>query len=121
LSGSVNILEKRNNVSEVNNLQHNRLYGWTATFEPGDRISVELGYDYSDDFSQILVCFVGTIAPAGIDKCLGSTVLSEELSVYTNTSNYGYFDVGWKPIPRLTTHLGYNVTSTTGSALFIKS
>jgi hypothetical protein len=119
LSGSVNILEKRNNVSEINNLQHNRLYGWTAMFEPSDRIAVELGYDYSDDFSQILVCFVSTVAPAGIAKCPGSTVLSEELSVYTNKSHYGYFDVMWKPMHRLTTHLGYNITSTTGSALFL--
>ncbi len=39
LSGSVNVLEKRNNVSEINNLQHNRLYGWTAMFEPSDRIA----------------------------------------------------------------------------------
>jgi hypothetical protein len=119
LSGSINILEKRNNVSEVNNLQHSRLYGWTATFEPNDRIAVELGYDYSDDFSQILVCFVSTVAPAGIAQCPGSTVLSEELSVYTNKSNYGYFDVMWKATHRLTTHIGYNITSTTGSALFL--
>ena len=80
LSGSVNILEKRNNVSEINNLQHNRLYGWTAMFEPNERINLELGYDYSDDFSQILVCFVSTVAPAGIAKCPGSTVLSQDLS-----------------------------------------
>ena len=32
----------------------------SATFEPNDRIFLELGYDYSDDFSQILVCFVST-------------------------------------------------------------
>ena len=118
LSGSINVLEKRNNVSEVDNLQHNRLYGWGAIFEPNDRISLELGYDYSDDFSQILVCFVTTPTPAGIAKCPGST-LSQELSTYTNKSHYGYFDVMWKPVRRLTTHLGYNVTSTTGSALFL--
>ena len=60
LSGSVNVLEKRNNVSEVNNLQHNRMYGWSAIFDPSDRVSLEVGYDYSDDFSQILVCFVSS-------------------------------------------------------------
>jgi hypothetical protein len=119
LSGSINVLEKRNNVSEINNLQHNRLYGWSAMFEPSDRVSLELGYDYSDDFSQILACFVSTTAPAGIAKCPGSTVLSEDISIYTNKSHYGYFDVMWKPVRRLTTHLGYNVTSTTGSALFL--
>ncbi len=119
LNGSVNILEKRNNVSEINNLQHSRLYGWGATFEANDRLSVDLGYDYSDDFSQILVCFVSSVAPPGIAKCPGSTVLSEALSIYTNKAHYGYFDVMWKPIRRLTTHLGYNITSSTGSALFL--
>jgi len=119
LSGSINILEKRNNVSEINNLQHNRLYGWSATFEPNDRVSLELGYDYSDDFSQILICFVSTPVLAGVSQCPGSTVLSQDLSVYTNKSNYEYFDVMWKPMRRLSTHVGYNVTSTTGSALFL--
>ncbi len=119
VSGSINALEKRNNVSEINNLQHNRMYGWSAIFDPNERISFELGYDYSDDYSQILVCFVSSTAPAGIAKCPGSTVLSEDLSIYTNKSHYGYFDVMWKPVRRLTTHLGYNITSTTGSALFL--
>ena len=71
LSGSINVLEKRNNVSEVNNLQHNRLYGWSATFEPSERIYLELGYDYSDDYSEILVCFVSSTAPAVIANCPG--------------------------------------------------
>jgi hypothetical protein len=119
VSGSINALEKRNNVSEINNLQHNRMYGWSAIFDPNERISFELGYDYSDDYSQILVCFVSSTAPAGIAKCPGSTVLSEDLSIYANKSHYGYFDVMWKPVRRLTTHLGYNITSTTGSALFL--
>lgn len=119
LSGSINVLEKRNNVSEINNLQHSRLYGWGAIFEPNDRIAVELGYDYSDDFSQILVCFVSSTSPPGLAKCPGSTVLSESLSAYTSKAHYGYFDVMWKPVHRLTTHLGYNVTIATGSALFL--
>jgi len=118
LSGSVNILEKRNNVTQINNLQHNRLYGGSAMFEPSDRIAVELGYDYSDDFSQILVCFVQTPAPPGIAKCPGSTLLQEP-SIYTSKAHYGYFDVMWKPVHRLTAHLGYNITSTTGSALIL--
>jgi hypothetical protein len=118
LSGSINVLEKRNNVSEIDNLTHSRLYGMSAIFEPNDRISLELGYDYSDDFSQILICYVLTPAPPGIAQCPGSA-LNQELSVYTNQAHYGYFDVMWKPLRRLTTHLGYNVTHTTGSALLL--
>lgn len=119
LSGSVAILESRNNVSEIDNLQHNRMYGLSAAFEPGDRFGLEVGYDYNDVFSQILICFVSTTAPPGIAKCPGSTILSQDLSVYTNKSHFGYFDVMWRPIRRLTTRIGYNVTNTSGSALFL--
>ena len=119
LSGSVNILEKRNNVSEVNNLQHNRLYGGSAMFEPSDRISWSWDTTTATISPRSWSALSARTAPAGIAKCPGSTVLSEDLSVYTNKSHYGYFDVMWKPVRRLTTHLGYNITSTTGSALFL--
>jgi hypothetical protein len=119
LNGSVNILEKRNNVSEINNLQHNRMYGWGAMLEPNDHVALEFGYDYSDDYSQILVCFVSSASPPGLAKCPGSTVLVEAPSIYSSKSHYGYFDVQWRPVRRLTTHLGYNITSTTGSALIL--
>ena len=67
---------------------------------------------------SVVSAAVDTATPAVIAKCPAST-LSQELSVYTNKSHYGYFDLMWKPIHRLTTHLGYNITSTTGSALFL--
>jgi hypothetical protein len=119
VSGSVDILENRNNVSEVNNLQHNRSYGVSAMIEPSSRLALELGYDYDDVYSQILVCFVTTTPPAGISQCPGIAVLSQALSVYTSTSHYGYFDVMWKPVARLSTHIGANLTSNSGSALVL--
>lgn len=119
LSASVNIWEGRDNVPQINNLQHNRAYGFSASFEPGDKFAVELGYDYNDVFSQILICFVSSAAPAGLAKCPAQPGLVEQLSTYTNTSNYGYFNLTWTPIRRLTALVGANLTGTSGNALLV--
>jgi len=119
LNGSINIWEGRNNVFEVNNLQHNRAYGLSAMFQPTDKVGFEVGYDYNDVFSQILICITSSAVPAGPTTvgCAGLPGLLQELSVYTNTSSYGYFDASWTPIRRLTARLGANLTGTSGSAL----
>ncbi len=56
LSGSITIWEARNNVPEIDNLQHNRFYGFSASLQPRESLGLELGYDYNDVFSQILIC-----------------------------------------------------------------
>jgi hypothetical protein len=119
VSGSIGILESRDNVSEVDNLQHNRTYGFSVSLEPRQKFGVEFGYDYNDVYSQILICYVSTTAPAGLSKCPGSTVLVQQLSKYTNNSHFGHFDARWMAIKRLTAHLGANLTATTGTALLI--
>ncbi|MBS1841543.1 MAG: hypothetical protein JSS69_12080 [Acidobacteria bacterium] len=119
LDGSIRIWEARNNISEVDNLQHDRSYGFSAMIQPNEKFALELGYDYNDVFSQILICYVSSTAPAGLAKCPGSTVLVEQLSTYTNNSHYGHFDVMWVPVHRLTTHLGANLTGTNGSAILL--
>jgi hypothetical protein len=121
LSGWVTIWEGRNNVSEVNNLQHNRVYAFSAGFQPNEKIGLELGYDYNDVFSQILVCFTSSAVVTGPSSvsCTGVPGLVQQLSVYTNKSNFGYFDASWTPFRRLTARLGANLTGTTGSVLII--
>ena len=119
LNGNITIWEGRNNVFEVNNLQHNRVYGFSAMFQPTDKVGFELGYDYNDVFSQILICITSSAVPAGptTTGCTGLPGLLQETSVYTNTSNFGYFDASWTPFRRLTARLGANLTGTSGSAL----
>jgi hypothetical protein len=119
LNGSVNIWEGRNNVFEVNNLQHNRAYGFSAMIQPNERVGFELGYDYNDVYSQILICITSSAVPAGPSTvgCTGLPGLIQELSVYTNKSNFGYFDASWTPTKRLTARLGANLTGTSGSSL----
>ncbi len=119
LNGSVTIWEGRNNAGDINNLQHNRTYGFSAQFQPNEKVGLDLGYDYNDVFSQILICYVSSAAPAGVSKCPGSTILVEQLSTYTNKSHYGFFDVRVTPYHRLTARLGANLTGTNGSALLV--
>jgi hypothetical protein len=119
LSGSVTIWEGRNNVSEVNNLQHNRIYAFSTAFHPNEKLDLEVGYDYNDVFSQILICFTSSVVVVGPStvNCTGVAGLVQQLSVYTNKSNFGYFDASWTPVRRITARLGANVTGTSGSAL----
>ena len=119
LSGSLRIWEARNNRADINNLQHDRAYGFSAFFQPTEKFGMEIGYDYNDVFSQILICFVSSAAPAGLSKCPGSTVLTEQLSTYANKSHYGHFDFTVTPIHRLTARIGANLTGTSGSALLV--
>jgi hypothetical protein len=118
LSSSAYIWEGRDNVVEINNLQHSRAYGFSATFDPYSRFSLELGYDYNDVFSQILICYVSSAAPAGIEKCPGGPGLVQELSTYTNNSHFGYFNFMVRPVKSLTARLGTNITVTNGSSIF---
>ena len=119
VDGSVRIWEGRDNIAEVNNLQHDRSYGFSATFQPNEKWALEVGYDYDDVFSQILICYVSSAAPAGLAQCPGVPGLIQQLSTYTNKSHYGNFDVMWTPIHRLTAHLGANLTGTSGSAILL--
>ena len=121
LNGNALIWEARNNVTNVNNFQHNRTYGVSAILQPNDKIGMEIGYDYNDVFSQILICFTSSAIPTGpaTVNCPGVTGLQQQLSIYTNISHYGYFDFTFTPVHRLTARLGANLTGTSGSALLV--
>ena len=119
LGASFNIIENRNNVTEINNLQHNRSYGFSAVFEPNDKFGFDLGYDYNGIFSQTNICFVGTLQPPGSSPCPGAAALFQQNSFYNNTAHFGYFSAMWKPIKRVTTNLGYAVSSTKGETLIL--
>jgi hypothetical protein len=121
LGGSITIWEARNNVFDVNNLQHNRVYAVSAGFQPKEKIGLELGYDYNDVFSQILICYTSSAVVTGPDSvaCTGVSGLIQQLSIYTNKSHFGYFDASWTPLRRLTVRVGANLTGTSGSVLII--
>ena len=120
LNGSATIWEGRNNVAQTNDLQHNRAYGISALIQPNEKYGLEIGYDYNDVFSQVLICYIsvaaGQLGP-GIQACPNVAGLVQQLSTYTNKSHYGYFNFTVTPFRHFTTHLGANLTGTEGTQL----
>ena len=120
LNGSITIFEGRNNVFQVNDLQHNRAYGIAAIIQPNEKVTMEIGYEYNDVFSQVLICYISVAAGQqgpGIQPCPDVPGLVQQLSTYTNHSNYGFFDLTVTPVRRVTVRLGANLTGTSGSEL----
>jgi hypothetical protein len=120
LNGSVYVWLGRNPEVTINNEQHNRVYGISATLQPTEKYGMEIGYDYNDVFSQILICYISVAAGQpgpGIQACPNGPGLTQQLSTYTNKSHYGYFDFTATPVRRLTARLGANLTGTSGSQL----
>ncbi len=118
-AGSVNILENRNNVTEINNLQHNRSYGFSAVLEPHSRLALDVGYDYNDTFSQTNICFVGSLQPLGSTPCPTAAALLEQISFYNAQTHFGDVNLTWKLHPRVSATLGYNILSTNGHTLIL--
>jgi hypothetical protein len=120
LNGSVMIWEGRNNVFQTNDLQHNRAYGLSAIIQPSEKFGMEIGYDYNDVFSSILICYIsvanGQPGP-GIQPCPNVPGLVQQLSTYTNNSSYGYFDFTFTLVRRVSARFGANLTGTSGSQL----
>jgi hypothetical protein len=117
LDGSILIWEGRNNQFQQGDLHHNRAYSISAMIQPNERFGMEIGYDYNDVFSQVLICFVSGQAAPGTAACPNVSGLIQQLSTYTNKSSYGFLDLNFKPVHRLTARLGAHLTGTTGSDL----
>ena len=115
---SVNIRENRNDTANIGNLQHDRSYAFTTTIAPVNATwGLDLSYDYNDIFSQTNICFVATPSPPTALSC-GAPFLSG-ISTYKDRSHYGAGSIYFRPINRLTTAVGYTVTSTAGSTLIL--
>jgi len=118
VTGGLYILENRNTADAIGNLQHNRSYNITAQLAPhSERYGIDLTYDYNDIFSQTNICYVASPAPAGAVTC-GATYLAG-VSLFSSLSNYGSGSLFFRPIPRLTTWIGYAATSAVGSTFTI--
>jgi len=122
VSGSIRDWEARDNVTGIHNLQHDRSYGISAIFMPQEKWSVDVSYDYNNVFSQILICYpTAGITQPGLNPCpgLAAGTFFQNLSSYENRSHYGAFDFLWKPIPKLTAHVGGSFTGTSGFVLIL--
>jgi hypothetical protein len=118
---AINIRENRNDTADINNKQHNRSYAFNSVFAPAEaNWGLDLSYDYNDIFSTSNICFVATPVPQpnnGPQNC-GTPFLSGQ-SVYTEASHIVAGSIYLKPMKRLTTAVGYTVTSSNGNTLIL--
>ncbi|MBZ5515023.1 MAG: hypothetical protein LAN62_09310 [Acidobacteriia bacterium] len=124
LGGTLNVYEARNNVVEIDNLQHNRSYGFTTTIAPQDRWALDLGYDYNNVFSTTNICYsLGSgPAPPGSTPCpiLASGVASlAAISTYSVKTDFSHADFMFKPVKQVTLNLGYSSNSVNGVTLIL--
>ena len=123
LSSTLNIFEARDNVSEIDHLEHTRNYGFNFTVAPQEMWSFDVGYNYTGIFSQTDICFIfGSGAPPpGFPVCpiAGSSATLQGLSIYNNKLNYGYTDFMLKPVRQVTMRFGYAVDGISGNTLIL--
>lgn len=116
ISGTVNVLESRDNVPEILHREHNRNYGFTTSLNPKPRFGFEFGYNYDDVYSTTNICYVTTSTPpANSTLCSAGAPYFSAVSLYSNKVQFGYTNFMFKPAPRVTANVGYNLTSTSGS------
>ncbi|MBV9182419.1 MAG: hypothetical protein JO356_14000 [Acidobacteria bacterium] len=117
--GSVIVIrEGRNNISDVGHLDHNRSYGFTASVNPNERLSLDLNYDYNDLFSRTNICFVATPSPPVAISC-GGAPFASGLSSYSENTHAAGAGLLFRLLRRVSTGVGYTVTSSVGSTLIL--
>jgi len=126
IDGAIDIHENRDNVSEVNNLEHGRTYSFLVTLTPNAKWAYSVGYNFTDLYLQTYICFNasnGTLTnpapplpplptypacaiPLPPPPALPAAPLGG-MEFYANKQHYAYSDVMWKLMPRVTASVGY--------------
>ncbi len=109
---------------------HDRYYTLGVSLRPERRTGLDFGWTYMDQYYSIPACMVltaGVVAggaptacpittnqpmePATLNVGAGTTPLTQ---LYQENTNTGYAILTFRPVTRVTLHLGYNITSTSG-------
>ncbi len=102
---------------------HNRNFGFNATLNPRERFGLDLAYNYNDVAQNDLMCFNDTLpvpgaVTSGTDFCAANDAGNPLLTfaMYRNHTHFGMASVMVKPTKRVTTQLGYSLTSVGGQS-----
>ena len=125
MTGSANIIEQRNTLSDINYHMHNRNYGFNADISPSDRLLLDVGYNYQDYLQSDFVCFVGPSTAAGAypgpafaaaTTCLTDPTYLTVNGRYASQAHFGDVMLRAKPVKRVTLSAGYSIVHTDGSS-----
>jgi hypothetical protein len=123
LSSSVNLWEASNDDALTRYRSHNRNYGFTSNITPRERFGFDLAYNYNDYEQSAFICFAdldtSLIVVAGAGSCLANGYSDSKNKLltdgrYTSTTHYLMGSIMLKPVTRVTTHVGYSITSVGG-------
>ena len=64
-SGTINILEDRDNVQTVNHLAHYRDFSFATVITPSEKWSIDLSYSYDTSFRLTAECYISSAPVAG--------------------------------------------------------
>lgn len=124
VDGALDIHENRDNVSTVNDLEHGRSYSFVTTFIPNPKLFFDLGYTYTDIYTQAQICYYqNAFGPPPATQCPTSLGYAPPavpgLGSYSSKQHFAYGDIMWKPVRRVTTGIGYAGSFVGGSTLAI--
>ena len=119
LSFATNIVERRNRTVGIGFLGRDRNFSVDALLSHNQAFGLDLGYDYSTTDSRANICFTSNLIPQTAPRCPTDRALFPGLSFYDSWTHFGRVSLLWKPLPVLTAHIGTELTSTDGKALFL--
>jgi hypothetical protein len=114
LSGYLRASEGQNPLANVNGSQHNRNGGFSLSVTPSEKLSAQLGYNYTNIASALFICFTSSQAQPGLPPCPGLSGLLQQFSNYHSAINTGFIDVLWTPVNRLSLEVGANLLGVSG-------
>jgi hypothetical protein len=143
VDGAMEIHENRDNVTDVDNLEHDRSYSFATILMPNQRLSVDFGYNYWNVYTQSLICFAYSTSvlnpapppatlpvstfPIGVPllptgpacPIAGASSPLGALSTYASNDHFVHAGVIWKPSKRVTTMVGYGGSFVRGNTIFL--
>ena len=120
VSAAYNDLERRDNVTYVNHLDHSRVFGAGAELTPNEHYGVELNYGYTDIFTQTDECYTATPAPAGAVMTASPACIANGTPYFANgyyhaPTQYGSIGITLSPLKQLRTAMGYRMSAANGT------
>lgn len=119
ITGTFHDLERRDNVTLVNHLDHIRSFSVGATLMPKPRYGLDVNYGYGDVFSQTTICYAATPAPSGpgAGAAPASCGTNNNLGsgYYDAPTQYGSFGFSVVPTKTVRSTIGYRISAVNGT------
>ena len=123
IDAAIDIRENDDDVFQVNDREHYRTYSFGTVLLPKAKYTFDLGYSYSNVYSQADVCYYNNaFGPPPTTVCPIAGYVPPAipgLGFYSSKQHFAYGDVVFKPVPRVSAGFGYAGTFVGGSTLVI--